>query len=65
MELLDTVITTTVVMVVGVMLGFFVNGRFKELRQELAGLRDEVRDLRSDLTHVALAVGARKKPNSG
>ena len=38
------------------------NGSLRaEVRQDIAGLRREIGDLRSDLTQVALAVGARPR----
>jgi hypothetical protein len=72
MDLLQIATNAIVVGAVGVVLGFMVHGLRAEVRTEIGALRSEVRadvaeirreigDLRSDLTQVALAVGARPK----
>ncbi len=72
MEILGTIINAAVVAAVGVMLAWLGNGRFKQLHAEMDRRFDEVErrmdgfqrsldSMRSDLTHVALAVGARRR----
>lgn len=61
MDLLQTVTNAVVVGTVGVVLGFMVHGLRAEVRTDIAELRREIGDLRSDLTQVALAVGARPR----
>jgi hypothetical protein len=70
MDLVQSVTNAVVVGAVGLILGFMVHGLRTEIRAEIASLRSEVRaeiaemrrgiaGLRSDLTQVALVVGAR------
>jgi hypothetical protein len=72
MDLLQIVTNAIVVGAVGIVLGFMVHGLRTEVRAEIGTIRSEVRadlaeirreigDLRSDLTQVALAVGARPR----
>lgn len=73
MELTGTVVNAVVVGVVGLILGWMGNGRFKALERRIDRLEERldagidgleerldgrVDSLRSDLTQIALAVGA-------
>jgi hypothetical protein len=82
MEVLAQFGNTIAIAVVGVLVWFYLRGRFEhvderfnEQRQEIADLRSdgnrrfellmtEINAVRSDLTHVALAVGARTRPEA-
>ncbi len=75
MDLAQTVTNAIVVGAVGIILAFLVHGVRGEIqalrgevqalrgevRQDIADVRREIGDLRSDLTQVALAVGARPR----
>jgi hypothetical protein len=71
-DLIQAVTNAIVVGAVGLVLGYMVRGLRTEVRadiatlraevrEDIAGLRREIGDLRSDLTQVALAVGARPR----
>ena len=67
-DLVQTIVNVGVVGSVGAVLGFLVHGLRREVREDIAGIRREIGDLRhevaglrSDLTQVALAVGARPR----
>jgi hypothetical protein len=60
-DLIQTVTNGIVVGAVGVVLGFMVHGLRAEVRADIAELHREIGDLRSDLTQVALVVGARPR----
>jgi hypothetical protein len=75
-DLVAMVLNTLVVVAVGAALTYLTNDRFKAVRRELAELRAEVKAdiakvegrldagiaaVRSDIAHIALAVGARKR----
>jgi hypothetical protein len=75
-EALQTIINAAVMGAVGLILARMVHGSRSELKEDIAQLRAEVRadiselrreigDLRSDLTQVALAVGARPRARGG
>jgi hypothetical protein len=79
-ELLTSAINTAVVAVVGVIVTWLVKGRIDRVEAEIGGLGAEMNErfarledrmdrgfdsVRSDLTRVALAVGARPEPESG
>lgn len=72
MDVLQVVINALVVGAVGVILGSMTHGLRRELKDDIAELRAEVRadigelraemrEVRSDLTRVALAVGAERR----
>lgn len=61
MDLIQTVTNAIVVGVVGAVLAFMVHGLRAEVRSDIAELRRQIGDLRSDLTQVALAMGARPR----
>ncbi len=68
MEPLQTIINAIVVGAVGLILAWMVRGTRSEIgqlrtevRADISELRREVGELRSDLTQVALAVGARPR----
>jgi hypothetical protein len=73
---LQTIINAIVVGAVGLILAWMVHGTRSELkgeigqlraevRADISGLRREIGELRSDLTQVALAVGARPRAGRG
>ncbi len=75
MDIITLVTNSLVVVAVGLVLGYMSRERFEavdrqigdlraEMRQELGNIRNEMATMRSDLTHVALAMGSRDKPNS-
>ncbi len=65
MDSLQTTINAIVVGAVGLILGWMVHGLRTEVRADISELRREVGELRSDLTQVALAVGARPRAGRG
>lgn len=79
MDLTHTIINGVVVAIVGGLLGFLMIDRFRQVDARFDSLErrmdrfdgrlekfeDRIDALRSDLTGVALAVGARPKSNSG
>ncbi|CAN5355291.1 hypothetical protein BH20ACT24_BH20ACT24_18880 [soil metagenome] len=65
MDSLQTIINAIVVGAVGLTLGWMVHGLRTEVRADISELRREVGELRSDLTQVALAVGARPRAGRG
>ncbi len=65
MDSLQTIINAIVVGAVGLILGWMVHGLRTEVRADISELRREVGELRSDLTQVALAVGARPRAGRG
>lgn len=72
MEILDAFATPLVAALAVLAVHFLSRGRFREIMRRLDSLeagqrefRAELAGMRSDLTHVALAVGAREKPNAG
>jgi hypothetical protein len=69
MELVQTLVNAAVVAIVGLVLGRMLHGQRQEHREDIAALRTELKaeiaelrremgEMRSDLTRVALAVGA-------
>ena len=62
MDVLTPVITGALLAVFTVVLTVLGKSQFDALRREISELRSEVAVMRSDLTHVALAVGARPRP---
>jgi hypothetical protein len=71
-DLTQTIVNAVLLGVVGLILGRMFHGLRAELIGDIAGLRAELRDvrreigeLRSDLTQVALAVGARRRASRG
>jgi hypothetical protein len=79
-EIVGTVINAAVVTAVGLILGWVVKGRIDRLEGEIGALRAEMNErfarvddrmdrgfdsLRSDITRVALAVGARPEAEAG
>lgn len=82
MDLIAQFGNTLAIAVVGVLVWFYMRGRFEqidrrstELKQDmnqrfdqndrrLEALASEIAAVRSDLTHVALAVGARTRPEA-
>ena len=72
MEVVVTVVNATVMAAVGLALWWAFKGRFEAIEKrldriesEVSSLRIEMNSLRSDLTMVALAVGAKPKAESG
>lgn len=76
MELLDTLTTSFVAALAVAVVHFLNRGQFAEVKARLSRVesqlddlrsefRGDVASLRSDLTQVALAVGARRAPNAG
>jgi hypothetical protein len=65
MELLGTLVNTAAVFVVGLLLAFYLKGRFEQvdrrfehLEARMDAFQASLDSVRSDLTRVALAVGA-------
>jgi hypothetical protein len=80
MEIATTVINAAVVAAVGLILGWLAKGRIDRVEREIAALRAEMNErfarvddridrgfdsIRSDITRVALAVGARPEAEAG
>ena len=80
MEIVGTAINAAVVTAVGLILGWLVKGRTDRLEGEISALRAEMNErfarvderidrgfdsVRSDITRVALAVGARPEAETG
>jgi len=72
MDVIGSVVVSVLVIAVGVLLSWLTSGRFDEVHERIARLEDRfdtrmdsfqasVDGLRSDLTAVALAVGARPR----
>lgn len=68
MELVGAVVNATVVTVIGLLLAWLGKGRFDALERRMGGverrldtMQSSMDALRSDLTQVALAVGARHR----
>ncbi len=65
MEIASTIVNAFVVAAVGLLLGWLAKGRFKEINRRfddvecrMEGFQRSLDSMRSDLTQVALAVGA-------
>lgn len=76
MELIPTIINALVVAVVGGLLMYVTRDQIKDLKDDLREVKQDIRDLRlelssevasvrSDLTQIALAVGAQARPQTG
>ncbi len=76
MDVLATGINAAVVAIVGLLVAWHMNGRFKQTEQRIQRLEDAMSTrmdgfqrsldgLRSDLTNVALAVGAKPEAEAG
>ena len=76
MDVLQIVINALLVSAVGVVIAGMTHGLRRELKADnaslrselkadIAELRAEIREVRSDLTSVALAVGARPRAGNG
>ena len=61
MEVLSTVTNAVLLILVGGLLSWQMNGRFKAVQGQIDTLQRSVDGLRSDLTQVALAVGTRPR----
>jgi hypothetical protein len=59
MEVTISVINAAVVAAVGLILGWIGKGRFDALERRMEQFQGSLDSMRSDLTQVALAVGAR------
>jgi hypothetical protein len=76
MDYLPTLVNALVVAVVGVLVMYVTRDQIKDVRDQVKDVKEDVRDLkqdirqlrdeivgvRSDLTQVALAVGAQPRP---
>ncbi len=65
MELIGTVTNAVLLLLVGGLLSWQLNGRFKAIETRMDTLQRSVDGLRSDLTQVALAVGMQPGPRRG
>lgn len=69
MDLIPGIVNLVVVSAVGVILWLLIRGRLESLEQRIQNLESSVNaridSLRSDLTQVALAVGAKPRSESG
>jgi hypothetical protein len=65
MDLVSTVTNAVVVGAVGAILGAMVRGPRGQVRGDIAELRREMGGVRSDLTRVAVVVGAHPKVQRG
>ena len=72
MELLDTTVSSIVLVVVATLMAFYlkarfdeVNRQFNEVNRRIDETRDDVRGLRNDFTQLAFAIGGGKQPNAG
>jgi hypothetical protein len=65
MDVLSTVTNAVLLFLVGGLLSWQLNGRFKALDARMDTLQCSVNGLRSDLTQVALAVGMQPGPRRG
>ncbi len=68
MELTNNIVNAVVVAIATGVLGFFMNGRFQSLEDRMDRLEDRMErfddrfdSVRSDLTAIALAVGAKPR----
>jgi outer membrane murein-binding lipoprotein Lpp len=68
MDVVNTFVSAAVVTAVGLLLAWLAKGRFDAVEKRIEalgaridGLQASVDAMRSDLTHVALAVGARPR----
>jgi outer membrane murein-binding lipoprotein Lpp len=68
MDVVNTFVSAAVVTAVGLLLAWLAKGRFDAVEKQIEalgaridGLQASVDAMRSDLTHVALAVGARPR----
>ncbi|MGH2663927.1 MAG: hypothetical protein ACRDH8_14215 [Actinomycetota bacterium] len=65
MDLVTTVANAAVISVVGLLLGWFAKGRFDALERRVDRMEESIQRaheaLRSDLTQVALVVGAQPR----
>lgn len=61
MQLIAVAINALVVAIVGLLVAWMGKGRFDAIEDRIARLETHVDALRSDLTQVALAVGARPR----
>ncbi len=58
MDVLNTLVNAAVIAIAGGLLAWFSKGRFDSLERRMDRLEERVDAVRSDLTQVALAVGA-------
>jgi len=69
MDLIPSIVNAAVVSAVGLILWLLIKGRLESLEQRIQYLEGSVSSridsLRSDLTQVALAVGAKPRSESG
>lgn len=72
MDYVPTLINAAVIALVGVLITFVTRTQIRDLKDDLNELRQDIRELRtetasmrSDLTQVALAVGAQARPQTG
>ena len=65
MDLLNSVITGTLMILVGLVLWLLIRARLDQTDRRIERLEDAVNKLRSDLTMVALAVGVKPETGTG
>ncbi|MGH2691387.1 MAG: hypothetical protein ACRDHM_02680 [Actinomycetota bacterium] len=62
---MGTVTNAVLLLLVGGLLSWQLNGRFKALEARMDTLQRSVDGVRSDLTQVALAVGTKRESGAG
>lgn len=65
MEVLGTAVNAALLLLIGGLLSWQMNGRFKALESRIDTLQRSVDGVRSDLTQVALAVGNKRESGAG
>jgi len=65
MDLLNSVITGTLMILAGLVLWLLIRARLDQTDRRIERLEDAVNKLRSDLTMVALAVGVKPETGTG
>lgn len=65
MEALGTAVNAALLLLIGGLLSWQMNGRFRALESRIDTLQRSVDGVRSDLTQVALAVGTERESGAG